>query len=93
MDEYFEEAVQKYTVSFKKIMDEVKDEHVARTILAEAAKDHRMAVIREERRNGGEEKATPQQINYLKKLGVQVPKSLAKAKASKMIDVARALRE
>jgi len=88
MDKHFATAVEKYMALYEAIRAKVDDGEVALTILREAAKDHRMQMVKEERESRNGEPATPKQIEYLKDLGVGMPENLTKAEASKMIDVA-----
>ena len=87
---------EKYVSHYREILSVVTDKDVALTILVEAAKDRRTAEINRNNGNGGNsngnagEKATQNQLNYLKKLGIEAKLSLSKAEASRLIDEAKA---
>ena len=83
--------LESYIKLYEEIKERVQDEQLAATILREVAKDRRMAEIAEAKSNGsGDMSATPKQIGYLKKLGVEIEPGLTKARASELIDEARA---
>ena len=75
--------------SYLELLSEIKakvgDEATAARILTELAKDERMEQIREERANRAEP-ATTKQLQFMKKLGVQVPTGVSKSEASRLID-------
>lgn len=87
-DEHFEAIAERYAALYDKIIAKVKDEHVARTILSETAKDQRMQAIRDEREAQNGRPATARQLEYLKSLGVKVKPGLTKKQASSLIDEA-----
>ena len=63
-----------------------KDEALAGRILSEVAKDVRMEQIREEREMKNGEAATTKQLQFLKRLGVDIQPGITKAEASRLID-------
>lgn len=79
-------TLESYLAMYEKIKAKVGDEHAARTILGELAKDRRAREIRAEREAQNGKPATSKQIEYLRDLGVEVSEGLTKAEASKMID-------
>lgn len=79
-----------YMRLYEDIKRRVSGSEVAATVLLqELAKDRRMSRIRSEKQHGDDESATEKQMAYLRRLGVAVPESLSKRKASEMIDAAR----
>ena len=82
------------------IKAKVGDERTALAILQEVKRDIRGERAGEDRKNGNGYSASKQsgeyipatgsQVNYLKKLGVEVPKALTKEAASELIDEAKA---
>ena len=86
--ETIQQRVDEYLKLYDDIKDRTGDERIALSILQEVNKDIRMAQIREERENGNDKPATEKQLNYLKKLGVDVSVDLTKKQASALIDEA-----
>ena len=94
--------VDTYVAEFEQIKQLVHDEQVAVVILEQIAKDARTERIAETRNshgtngarrngngaNGNGELATQKQREYLKDLGVKVPKELTKQEASVLIEEA-----
>jgi hypothetical protein len=82
--------VAEYLELYKEIRAKTQDERAAWTILQEVSKDMRMSQIREERQNGNgnSQVATPKQLQYLEKLGVETRPGLTKQQASALIDEA-----
>jgi hypothetical protein len=64
------------------------DDRLALTVLQEVTKDRRMDEMREEREQRNGEPATPKQLQFLKKLGVEVRPGITKREASMRIDEA-----
>jgi hypothetical protein len=85
--------VDKYLELFQEIRQKVGDDIVARTVMQEVAKDRRMDEIREERELRNGEPATTRQVQYLKRLGVELAPGLTKKQASLLIDNALAEEE
>ena len=63
-----------------------KKTEVALAIFQEINKDRRVSEMNEAKLKSGEQGATPKQIAYLKRMGVEVPERLSKSEASRMID-------
>lgn len=79
-----------YVDAFEEAKRQVGDAHVAAVLVQELAKDARMNQIQKDRQSFNEGAATNKQIEYLRKLGVQIPLGLNKKEASEMIDGALA---
>ena len=75
-----------YLELFEEIKSRVKDDILARTILGEVSKDRRMEQIREEREMKNGELATTRQLQFMKKLGLEIPSGITKKQASLLID-------
>jgi len=80
-----EARLQHYLDLLEEIKSKVGDELFALRILGEIAKDERMEQIREERNNKAEP-ATARQLQFMRKLGVEVPPGCSKTEASRLID-------
>ena len=84
------EKVEEYLELLKEIKQKTGDERTALAILQEVNKDVRMDRISFERTNkdpwAGAKPASARQMNFLKKLGVEVPDVLTKEAASALID-------
>jgi len=80
-----EARLEHYLDLLEEIKDKVGDELFALRILGEIAKDERMEQIREER-NNRTEPATTRQLQFMKRLGIEVPPGCTKAEASRLID-------
>jgi hypothetical protein len=88
---------------FNSVKSKTGDERIALGILQEVKKDMRTAQIHDERKNGNGNSswnrsvesipATASQVNYLKKLGVEVPVHLTKKAAPELIDEAKEKKE
>ena len=76
----------KYLELFEEIKGKVNDEIVARTIMTEISKDRRMEQIREERGMKNGEPATTRQLQFMKKLGLEIPPGITKQQASTLLD-------
>jgi len=79
-----------YVDVYGEILARVHDKEVATAILSEVAKDRREAEFG--KNMSGAERATPNQLSYLGRLGVEVKDGLSKAEASKLIDEAKLTR-
>jgi hypothetical protein len=77
--------VEAYLDLLGEIKGQVTDEATAARILTEVAKDVRMEQIREEREIQAEP-ATQRQLQFLKRLGVEVSAGVSKTEASRLID-------
>ena len=77
--------VEKYLELLGEIKGKVGDEATAARILTEVANDRRMEEIREERQNHAQP-ATTRQLQFLKRLGVEVEADVSKTEASRLID-------
>jgi hypothetical protein len=83
------QRVEGYLDLYGGISDKVEDGRVAMAILQEISKDRRMEEIKAERETrNGEAAATPRQLAFLEKLGVDVPENVSKKLASELIDEA-----
>jgi hypothetical protein len=80
-----EARLEGYLELLNEIKGKVGDEATAARILSELAKDVRMEQIREERQVHAEP-ATARQLQFMKKLGVEIEPGLTKAEASRLID-------
>ena len=78
--------VERYLDLHGEIARRTSDERLAQTVLVEVAKDRRMQEIREERELRNGEPATARQLEYLKRLGVEITPGLTKKQASILID-------
>ena len=79
---------EKYLNLYQELRKKTGDDRAAQSILAEVAKDLRMDEMREERQLRNAEPATAKQLQYLKKLGIEVKPGLTKKEASGLIDEA-----
>ena len=80
-----------YIKLYEEIKEKVQDEQLAKTIFQEVVKDRRMVskvTASKKVKNNG--LATEKQIDYLKKLGVEIEPGLTKQRASELIDEATA---
>jgi hypothetical protein len=77
--------VEAYLDLLGEIKGRVNDEATAARILTEVAKDVRMEQIREEREIHPEA-ATQRQLQFMKRLGVDIPAGVSKTEASRLID-------
>ena len=94
-----EERIEECLKLLARIKAKVGDERTALAILQEVKKDMRGQQASEDRRGGNgqpdpapgsvEIPATASQVNYLKRLGVEVPLHLTKRAASALIDEAK----
>jgi len=78
--------LEKYLELFQEIRGKVDDERTALTLLQEVSKDRRMEQIREEREMKNGEPATTRQLQFMKKLGIEIPPGVTKKQASMLID-------
>ena len=78
--------LEKYLELFQEIRGKVDDERTALTLLQEVSKDRRMEQIREEREMKNGEPATTRQLQFMKKLGIEIPPGITKKQASLMLD-------
>jgi hypothetical protein len=88
MENALQPKIDNYLDLLDKIKAKVQDERTAVSLLSEICKDNRMEQMRKEREQQASEPASRKQIQYLKKLGVDIheyPK-LTKEQASKLID-------
>jgi len=83
-----ETRIENYLNLLGQVKAKIQDERTAVSLLSEVLKDHRMEQMRKEKEQQGDEPASKKQIQYLKKLGVDVSKhaGLTKEQASKLID-------
>lgn len=86
MNTNIEGKLEGYLELFEEIKGRVKDDILARTILSEVSKDRRMEQIREEREMKNGEPATTRQLQFMKKLGIEIPAGVTKQQASALID-------
>ncbi len=77
--------LESYLALLGQIKARVGDEGTAARILSELAKDVRMEQIREER-EVHPEPATTRQLQFMKKLGIEIPPGVSKTEASRLID-------
>ncbi len=90
--------VAEYVDLFQQIKEQVGDDQVAMGLVTEVSKDRRVQQLREERRGdkpmavlySEEQPATPKQLEFLKDLGLRVPRNVTKRRASEMLDEALA---
>ena len=80
-----EAKLEHYLGLLNEIKGKVGDELFALRILGEIAKDERMEQIREERNNKAEP-ATTRQLQFMRKLGVEIEPGVTKTEASRLID-------
>ena len=78
--------LEKYLELFQEIRGKVDDERTALTLLQEVSKDRRMEQIKEEREMKNGEPATTRQLQFMKKLGIEIPPGVTKKQASMLID-------
>ncbi len=88
-------TVTHYLDMFEKVRKEVGDANAA-ALFAEVAKSSRVKAMLAERQglqaSNGNGSATPNQLSYLKRLGVEdIPANLSKEQASALIDKAKLL--
>ena len=86
MEPNIQAKLDKYLDLFEEIKGRVKDEIVARTIMTEISKDRRMEQIREEREMRNGEAATTRQLEFMKKLNLEIPAGITKQQASALLD-------
>ena len=86
MDENIQAKLESYLELFEEIRQKTGDERTALSLLQEVSKDRRMEEIRQEKEAKNSEPATEKQKNFMKKLGIKVPKSVTKQEASVLID-------
>lgn len=80
---------EEYIVVFEGIKQRTGgDDILARSILQEVSKDRRMDEMKGEREKRNGDSATTKQLEFLKKLGVEVPAGITKKQATTMIDTA-----
>ena len=93
IDSNTKENIVAYKNLYHEILRYVGESAPAIGILHEVAKDNRMALMHERRERSAEGPATEKQLNFLKKLGVEVDSDVTKKQASRLIDEARAKEE
>jgi len=86
MDQNIQAKLDKYLDLFEELKQKTNDERTALTLLQEVSKDRRMEEMREEREAKNGEPATTKQMNYMKKLAINIPQGITKKEASKLID-------
>ena len=86
MDQNIQAKLDKYLDLFEELKQKTNDERTALTLLQEVSKDRRMEEMREEREAKNGETATTKQMNYMKKLGIDIPAGITKKEASRLID-------
>ena len=86
MNPNIQEKLDGYVELFQQIKSKTGDDILARVMLQEIAKDKRMAQIREEREMRNGEPATTRQLQFMKKLGIEIPAGVTKQQASMLID-------
>jgi len=86
MDANTQQTLQGYLDLLAVIKEKTGDERTAVAVLTEVNKDRRMSEMKQERVNSGNELATEKQKEFMKKLGIKVPKNLTKHEASALID-------
>ena len=86
MDQNIQAKLDKYLGLFEELKQKTNDERTALTLLQEVSKDRRMEEMREEREAKNGETATTKQMNYMKKLGIDIPPGITKKEASRLID-------
>ena len=86
MNTNIENKLEGYFELFEEIKGRVKDDILARAILCEVSKDRRMEQIREEREIKNGEQATARQLQFMKKLGIEIQPGITKQQASSLID-------
>ena len=89
MDQNMLGKVEKYLDLFSEIKARTNgDDRLALLVMQEVTKDRRMQEMREEKELRNNEPATPKQLQFLKKLKVEIPPGLSKKQASGFIDSA-----
>ena len=83
-----ERRLENYLDLLSEIKGKVGDETTAVRLLTELAKDERMEQIREERNNKAEP-ATTRQLQFMRKLGIEIEPGITKTEASRLIDEER----
>jgi len=86
MDQNIQAKLDKYLGLFEELKQRTNDERVALTLLQEVSKDRRMDEMREEKEAKNNDPATEKQKNFMKKLGIDFPKTVTKREASALID-------
>ena len=86
MEPNMQAKLDKYLELFEEVKQKTDDEILARTLMQEIAKDRRMEQIREEREMKNGEPATTKQLQFMKKLGIEIPPGVTKKQASTLID-------
>jgi hypothetical protein len=86
MNQNIQAKLDKYLDLFEELKQKTNDERTALTLLQEVSKDRRMEEIREEREVKNSEPATTKQLNFMKKLGIDVLPGITKREASMLID-------
>ena len=85
-----EENIQEKLTSYLELLDEIKDktedEGTAVVVLQEISKDRRMEEMRQDREAKNSVPATDKQKRFMKRLGINYPKTITKQEASVLID-------
>lgn len=93
MDEIIKQKLHSYMQLFNEIETETGDAKTARALLAEIAKDMRIADMQRTRQPKNNMPATQSQVNYLKYLGATIPQGMTRAQASKLIDSTKTMKD
>ena len=89
MDQNMLGRAEKYLELYETIKAKTNgDDRLALSVLQEVTKDRRMDEMREEREHRNGEPATPKQLQFMKKLGVEAKPGITKREASMRIDEA-----
>ena len=86
MEENIHEKLTSYLELLDEIKDKTEDEGTAAVVLQEISKDRRMEEMRQDREAKNSVPATEKQKRFMKKLGVDYPKTITKKEASVLID-------
>ncbi|MFC1783454.1 hypothetical protein ACFL02_07695 [Planctomycetota bacterium] len=86
MNQSIQAKSENYLELFEEMKKKTGDERIAMSLLQEVSKDRRMEEIREEREMKNGEPATTRQLQFMKKLGIEVPPGATKKQASMLID-------
>ena len=89
MDQNMLGKVEKYLDLFSEIKARTNgDDRLALLVMQEVTKDRRMEEMKGERASRNSEPATSKQLEFLKKLKIEIPPGLSKKQASGFIDSA-----
>jgi carbamoylphosphate synthase large subunit len=86
MEAIMQKQVDNVLELFDVIKQKVSDEQTASILLQEICKDKRSAEMRQERESKNDNAVTDRQKEFMKKLGIKLPKNITKQEASALID-------